>query len=65
MLNLLRTKVDFEQTVPVTLSIKNIPDDVIQRLCEPAARNHRSPQGQLRAIIRADRDGGHSSDKAR
>lgn len=83
--------------MPVNLSIKNAPDDVVQRLRERAARNHRSLQGELMAIIeaavdhqprrtvdevmaevrklglprvnestaiiRADRDGGHSADK--
>jgi plasmid stability protein len=37
--------------VPVNLSIKNAPDDVVQRLRERAARNHRSLQGELMAII--------------
>lgn len=37
--------------MPVTLSIKNAPDDVVQRLRERAERNHRSLQGELRAII--------------
>jgi len=37
--------------VPVNLSIKNAPDDLVQRLRERAARNHRSLQGELMAII--------------
>ncbi len=37
----------------VNLSIKNAPDDVVQRLRERAARNHRSLQGELMAIIEA------------
>jgi plasmid stability protein len=37
--------------MPVTLSIKNAPDDVVQRLRERAAKNHRSLQGELMAII--------------
>ncbi len=37
--------------MPVHLSIKNAPDDVVQRLRERAARNHRSLQGELMAII--------------
>ena len=37
----------------VTLSIKHAPDDVVQRLRERAARNHRSLQGELLAIIEA------------
>lgn len=37
--------------MPVTLSIKHAPDEVVQRLRERAARNHRSLQGELLAII--------------
>jgi plasmid stability protein len=37
--------------VPVNLSIKNAPDEIVQRLRERAARNHRSLQGELMAII--------------
>jgi antitoxin FitA len=40
-----------ERIVPVNLSIKNAPDDIVQRLRERAARNHRSLQGELMAII--------------
>jgi plasmid stability protein len=39
--------------VPVNLSIKNAPDEVVQKLRERAARNHRSLQGELLAIIEA------------
>jgi antitoxin FitA len=39
--------------MPVTLSIKNAPDDVVERLRERAARNHRSLQGELLSIIEA------------
>jgi len=35
----------------VTLSIKNVPDDVVERLRARAARHHRSLQGELLAII--------------
>ena len=35
----------------VNLSIKNAPDEVVQRLRARAARNHRSLQGELLAII--------------
>jgi plasmid stability protein len=35
----------------VTLSIKNVPEELAQRLKERAARNHRSLQGELMAII--------------
>jgi plasmid stability protein len=37
--------------MPVNLSIKSAPDDVVERLRERAARNHRSLQGELMAII--------------
>ncbi|MBS7790882.1 Arc family DNA-binding protein [Roseococcus sp. SDR] len=37
--------------MPVTLSIKNAPDEVVERLRERASRNHRSLQGELLAII--------------
>ncbi|MEX2650218.1 MAG: Arc family DNA-binding protein [Alphaproteobacteria bacterium] len=37
--------------MPVTLSIKNAPDDIVRRLKERAARNHRSLQGEVIAIL--------------
>lgn len=37
--------------MPVTLSIKNAPDEVVARLRARAARHHRSLQGELMAII--------------
>ncbi len=37
--------------MPVNLSIKNAPDDVVQRLKARAARHHRSLQGELLAIL--------------
>jgi plasmid stability protein len=37
----------------VTLSIKNVPDELAQRLRERARRHHRSLQGELMAIIEA------------
>jgi plasmid stability protein len=39
--------------MPINLSIKNAPDDVVQRLRERAERHHRSLQGELMAIIEA------------
>ena len=42
-----------DTAVPVTLSIKNAPDDVVARLKLRAERNHRSLQGELLAIITA------------
>ena len=37
--------------MPTTLSIKNAPDDVVQKLRLRAERHHRSLQGELLAII--------------
>ncbi len=37
--------------MPINLSIKNAPDDLVQRLRERAERHHRSLQGELMAII--------------
>jgi plasmid stability protein len=39
--------------MPVNLSIKNAPDDVVLRLKARAARHHRSLQGELLAIVEA------------
>lgn len=35
----------------VNLSIKDVPDDIAERLRARAARNHRSLQGELMAIV--------------
>jgi plasmid stability protein len=37
--------------MPVTLSIKNVPDEVVERLRSRAKVNHRSLQGELMALI--------------
>jgi plasmid stability protein len=37
--------------MPVNLSIKNAPDDVVAKLKARAVRNHRSLQGELMAIV--------------
>jgi plasmid stability protein len=37
--------------MPVTLSIKNVPDDLAARLRARAATHHRSLQGELLAIL--------------
>jgi plasmid stability protein len=37
--------------MPVNLSVKNVPDALAARLRERAARNHRSLQGELMAIL--------------
>lgn len=39
--------------MPVNLSIKNAPDEVVRRLRERAERHHRSLQGELLAIMEA------------
>ena len=39
------------EPMPVNLSIKNAPDDVVQRLRARATRHHRSLQGELLAIL--------------
>jgi plasmid stability protein len=47
--------------MPVNLSIKNAPDEVVKKLKGRAARHHRSLQGELMAIIEAaaQQDEGH------
>ena len=37
--------------MPVDLSIKRVPDHLVQRLRERAATNHRSLQGELMAML--------------
>lgn len=37
--------------MPVNLSIKSAPDEVVRRLRQRAQRHHRSLQGELLAII--------------
>ncbi len=37
--------------MPLNLSIKNAPDEVVARLRDRAKRHHRSLQGELLAII--------------
>lgn len=37
--------------MPVSLSIKNAPDELVARLKERAERHHRSLQGELMAIL--------------
>lgn len=38
-------------TMTVTLSIKNVPDEIARALRNRAARNHRSLQGELLAVL--------------
>jgi plasmid stability protein len=40
-----------EAEMPVNLSIKNAPDEVVQRLKERAARHHRSLNGEVLSIL--------------
>jgi plasmid stability protein len=40
-----------QNPMPINLSIKNAPDDVVRRLRQRAERHHRSLQGELLAII--------------
>ncbi len=37
--------------MPVTISIKNVPDELAERLRERARRNHRSLQGEVMSIL--------------
>jgi plasmid stability protein len=37
--------------MPVNLSIKNAPDDIVECLRERAAKHHRSLQGELLTIV--------------
>ena len=40
--------------MPVNLSIKNVPNELVERLRRRAVEHHRSLQGELMAIIEAD-----------
>ena len=51
MLNVLHNGAELDRGMPVNLSVKNAPDDVVERLRQRAQRNHRSLQGELMAII--------------
>jgi antitoxin FitA len=39
------------RTMTISLSIKNVPDDVVERLRQRAARNRRSLQGELLDLV--------------
>jgi antitoxin FitA len=39
--------------MPVNLSLKNAPEELVRRLKEQAASHHRSLQGELMAIVEA------------
>jgi plasmid stability protein len=45
------------KAAPMNLSIKDVPEDVAARLRDRAARNHRSLQGELMAIVCAAAQG--------
>ena len=59
MLSVMRIEAG-SKPMPINLSIKDVPDDVVQRLRQRAKRRHRSLQGELLAIIeeavRSDRE---------
>ncbi|HET6470730.1 MAG TPA: Arc family DNA-binding protein [Pseudomonadales bacterium] len=38
--------------MPVNLSVKNVPDDVAEKLRQRARENHRSLQGELLAVLK-------------
>jgi predicted RNase H-like nuclease len=40
-----------ESATPITLSIRDVPDDIAERLRARAKQNHRSLQGELMAIV--------------
>ena len=50
MVSRFQIRADLEP-MPVNLSIKNAPDEVVERLRQRAERHHRSLQGELLAII--------------
>ena len=37
--------------MPINLSVKNVPDEIVERLRKRAKRNYRSLQGELMAIL--------------
>jgi len=45
--------------MPVSLSIKNVPDEIAEGLRARALRNHRSLQGELLAILEEAVSPGH------
>jgi antitoxin FitA len=47
----LQNHIQAEDTMPVSLSIKDVPEEVLQRLRARAHRNHRSLQKELLAIV--------------
>ena len=37
--------------MPINVSLKNVPDDIVEKLRKRAKRHHRSLQGELIAIL--------------
>jgi len=37
--------------MPTSISVKNVPDDILARLKDRAARNHRSLQGEILSLL--------------
>ena len=37
--------------MPISVSVKNVPDEVMEKLRQRAKRHHRSIQGELMAIL--------------
>ena len=51
--------------MPTSVSVKNVPDDVVEKLRKRAKRHHRSVQGELMAILEeATEPAGLSFDQA-
>ncbi len=50
---LLQNHFQAEDTMAVSLSIKDVPEEILQRLRARAQRNHRSLQKELLAIVEA------------
>jgi plasmid stability protein len=46
-----RIGANLEPDVPISLSIKNVPDEMVRRLRKRAESHHRSLQGELMAIL--------------
>jgi len=51
MLDNERLRFEQELIMPVNLSIKNVPDELVERLRRRAAASHRSMQGELMEIL--------------
>jgi plasmid stability protein len=39
------------RAMPINVSVKNVPDDVVEKLRTRAKRHHRSLQGELMAVL--------------